>query len=218
MRADGASASTGARPTIRPMRRSWSMPIRARCCTQPMPDALRHPASLTKIMTLYLLFEQIEAGRLRLDTPMEVSAHAAAAGAVQARAAARPDHRGRGRDPRAGHQIRQRRRRRGRGSDRRRRGDLRQHDDAQGARARHERTIYANASGLPDDDQITTARDQVTLGRAIQDRFPRYYRYFATRASSIAATRCAITTSCSAASKASTASRPATPARPASIS
>ena len=44
------------------------------------------------------------------------------------------------------------------------------------------RTVYANASGLPDDDQLTTARDQATLGRAIQDRFPRYYRYFATPA------------------------------------
>ena len=44
------------------------------------------------------------------------------------------------------------------------------------------RTVYANASGLPDDEQITTARDQATLGRAIQDRFPRYYRYFATPA------------------------------------
>src|SRR6185436_14533924 len=42
------------------------------------------------------------------------------------------------------------------------------------------RTVYANASGLPDEDQLTTARDQATLGRAIQDRFPRYYRYFAT--------------------------------------
>ena len=30
------------------------------------PDARRHPASLTKIMTLYLLFEQLEAGKLRL--------------------------------------------------------------------------------------------------------------------------------------------------------
>ena len=42
------------------------------------------------------------------------------------------------------------------------------------------RTTYVNASGLPDDDQITTARDQALLGRAIQERFPRYYRYFST--------------------------------------
>jgi D-alanyl-D-alanine carboxypeptidase len=42
------------------------------------------------------------------------------------------------------------------------------------------RTIYKNASGLPNDDQITTARDQALLGMAIQDRFPRYYKYFAT--------------------------------------
>ena len=42
------------------------------------------------------------------------------------------------------------------------------------------RTVYRNASGLPDDEQVTTARDQATLGRAIQDRFPRYYRYFST--------------------------------------
>ena len=41
-------------------------------------------------------------------------------------------------------------------------------------------TVYANASGLPNDEQITTARDQSVLGRAVQDRFPRYYRYFAT--------------------------------------
>src|SRR5262249_55427890 len=42
-------------------------------------------------------------------------------------------------------------------------------------------TVYRNASGLPDDQQITTARDQAVLGRAIQDRFPKYYSYFATR-------------------------------------
>src|SRR5947209_4896541 len=41
------------------------------------PDALRHPASLTKIMTLYLLFEQLEAGKLKLDSSLEVSEHAA---------------------------------------------------------------------------------------------------------------------------------------------
>ena len=41
-------------------------------------------------------------------------------------------------------------------------------------------TSYYNASGLPDDEQFTTARDQATLGRAIQHRFPVYYQYFAT--------------------------------------
>src|SRR5205085_3567487 len=40
-------------------------------------DALRHPASLTKIMTLYLLFEQLDAGRLKLDSALHVSEHAA---------------------------------------------------------------------------------------------------------------------------------------------
>src|SRR5438132_12747669 len=42
------------------------------------PDSLRHPASITKIMTLYVLFEQIEAGKLKLDSRLPVSAHAAA--------------------------------------------------------------------------------------------------------------------------------------------
>ena len=40
-------------------------------------DALRHPASLTKIMTLYLLFERLEAGKIKLDTPLKISEHAA---------------------------------------------------------------------------------------------------------------------------------------------
>src|SRR5215471_13658274 len=38
------------------------------------PDALRHPASITKIMTLYLLFEQLEAGKLKLDSRLSVVA------------------------------------------------------------------------------------------------------------------------------------------------
>ena len=40
------------------------------------PDASRHPASLTKIMTLYLLFERLEAGKMKLDSEMDVSEHA----------------------------------------------------------------------------------------------------------------------------------------------
>ena len=70
------------------------------------------------------------------------------------------------------------------------------------------RTTYVNASGLPDDDQITTARDQALLGRAIEDRFPHYYAISPRHPSPITATRCAITTTCSAPSAASTASRP----------
>src|SRR5215475_14537810 len=41
------------------------------------PDGIRHPASLTKIMTLYLLFERLESGKDKLDTEMPVSEHAA---------------------------------------------------------------------------------------------------------------------------------------------
>src|SRR3954467_8579025 len=41
------------------------------------PDGIRRPASRTKIMTLYLLFERLDAGKMKLDTEMEVSAHAA---------------------------------------------------------------------------------------------------------------------------------------------
>src|SRR3712207_2208460 len=40
-------------------------------------DALRHPASVTKVMTLYLLFEQLERGKISLSTPLRVSANAA---------------------------------------------------------------------------------------------------------------------------------------------
>ncbi len=43
------------------------------------------------------------------------------------------------------------------------------------------KTIFKNASGLPHRDQVTTARDMATLGRAVQDRFPKLYRYFSTQ-------------------------------------
>ena len=145
-----------------------------------MPDALRHPASLTKIMTLYLLFEQIEAGKLRLDSRLRGFRSRLAAGALEARA-------------RPGQTLSV--------EDAIRALVTKSANDAavvvaeaiggdeetfarmmtRKARALGmSRTVYTNASGLPDEDQLTTARDQVTLGRAIQDRFPRYYRYFAT--------------------------------------
>ena len=80
-------------------------------------------------------------------------------------------------------------------------------------------TNYHNASGLPDDRQITTARDQAILGaRASRTASRNISTIFPPGASSIAARRCATTTTCSAESPASTASRPAISASPASTS
>src|SRR3712207_7310203 len=47
-------------------------------------------------------------------------------------------------------------------------------------------TLFRSPSGLPDPEQVTTARDLTVLARAIQERFPKYYRYFQTRAFSFA--------------------------------
>ena len=41
-------------------------------------------------------------------------------------------------------------------------------------------TLYRNASGLPNDEQVTTAHDLTILGRALEERFPRYFHYFST--------------------------------------
>ena len=142
------------------------------------PDAPRHPASLTKIMTLYLLFERLDAGKIKLDTPLKVSDHAADQDPTKL-------------DLKPGQTIPV--------EDAIKGVVTRSANDAavviaeslggseddfaklmtQKAHALGmSRTTYVNASGLPDDDQITTARDQALLGRAIQDRFPRYYKYF----------------------------------------
>jgi len=144
------------------------------------PDGIRHPASLTKIMTLYLLFERLESGKMKLDTEMPVSQHAA------------------DQDPtklnlRAGQTIRVEDAIKGLVT--RSANDAAvviaeaiagDEDDFATMMTRKARslgmskTVYRNANGLPNDEQVTTARDQATLGRAIQERFPRYYRYFAT--------------------------------------
>jgi D-alanyl-D-alanine carboxypeptidase len=146
------------------------------------PDASRHPASLTKIMTLYLLFERLDAGKMKLDTEMQVSQHASDQDPTKL-------------DLHPGQTITV--------EDAIKGLVTRSANDAavviaeaiagdeddfaklmtRKARALGmTRTVYRNASGLPNDDQLTTARDQSTLGRAIQDRFPRYYRYFSTEA------------------------------------
>ena len=79
------------------------------------PDAPRHPASLTKIMTLYLLFERLESGKITLDTQMPVSEEASSQAPTKLGLQARRHAEGRGRDQGPRHQVGQRRR----GGDRR---------------------------------------------------------------------------------------------------
>ena len=145
------------------------------------PDGIRHPASLTKIMTLYLLFEQLNAGKLTLESRIEVSERAAsqsptklgvpAGGTIAVEDAIKAIVTRSANDIACaiGEKI---------GGDE----DTFAQIMTKKARALGmSQTVYRNASGLPDDEQVTSARDQAVLGRAIQERFPRYYRYFSTR-------------------------------------
>ena len=141
----------------------------------------RHPASLTKVMTLYLLFEQLERGAIAMDTRLRVSPHAASMAPTKL-----------GLDP--GDTIAV--------SDAIKAVVTKSANDMAVAIAEEiggtedafaemmtrkahalgmNDTHFVNASGLPDDDQITTAYDLAILARAIQERFPRYYPVFATR-------------------------------------
>jgi D-alanyl-D-alanine carboxypeptidase len=142
------------------------------------PDAKRFPASLTKMMTLYLLFERLDAGKTSLTSRIPITAHAAAqapsklglkAGssisvrdaiyAIVTRSAndiavAIGEYLGGSEDAFAVKMT---------------------------AKARDlgmSNTTFRNASGLPDPSQMTSARDMATLGRALQDRFPGYFKFF----------------------------------------
>jgi D-alanyl-D-alanine carboxypeptidase len=143
-------------------------------------DAQRFPASLTKIMTLYVLFERLESGKMKLETMMPVSENASEQAPTKL-------------GLREGDELKV--------EDAIKGLVTRSANDAavviaeaisgsedefaklmtRKARALGmSRTTYRNPNGLPNPEQTTTARDQALLGRAIQDRFPRYYRYFAT--------------------------------------
>ncbi len=145
-------------------------------------DSLRHPASITKVMTLYMLFEQLERGRYTLESPLTISSFAASQS--PSKLGLRPGSTISVEDAikaivtksandvacAIGENI-------AGGSEAR----FAEMMTAKAKALGMSRTNYANASGLPDSEQITTARDLTILARAIQDRFPRYYRYFQTR-------------------------------------
>jgi D-alanyl-D-alanine carboxypeptidase len=143
--------------------------------------APRHPASLTKLMTLYLLFETLRAKELALQTELLVSAHAASqprrhlrlrAGStitvetaikamivLSANNATVAVAEAVGRSEPGFVAL--------------------MNAKARAFRMGH--TFYCNATGLPDDRQITTADDLVILARRLIHDFPQYFPYFSTR-------------------------------------
>lgn len=144
-------------------------------------DETRHPASLTKMMTLYMLFEAMRDGRLSLSTPIRVSAEAAsrppsklgvpAGGSISAESAilALVTRSANDIATAVGEALA---------------GDEDAFSRAMTQRARSlgmTRTTFRNASGLPDPEQVTTARDMALLGRRLIADFPDQYHYFATQ-------------------------------------
>ncbi len=141
---------------------------------------LRHPASVTKVMTLYMLFEQLEKGAYSLDDEITISRHAASM--APSKLGLRPGSTISVEDAikalvtKSANDIAAAVAESIGGTEER-------FAQMMTARARSlgmSRTHYANASGLPNSTQVTTARDLITLGRSIQERFPRYYAYFST--------------------------------------
>ncbi|MBY5708941.1 serine hydrolase [Rhizobium leguminosarum] len=145
-------------------------------------DRLQYPASLTKMMTLYMTFEALEQGRIRLDTPVPFSAYASAQAPTKL-------------GVRAGGTITVEQGILGLvtlsandaatalgemlgGSEDRFARLMTAKAHALGMT----RTTYRNANGLPNTAQMTTARDQARLGIALRQHFPQYYGYFSTRA------------------------------------
>lgn len=143
-------------------------------------DEPRHPASLTKIMTLYLLFEQLEDGKLNLETPLPVSSRAAMQNptklGLKANQTIKVEDAIKGLVTRSANDAAVVIAEAIGGSEEEFAKLMTLKARALGMTS----TTYVNASGLPADEQITTARDQAILGRAIQHRFPDYYQYFAT--------------------------------------
>lgn len=143
-------------------------------------EALRHPASLTKLMTLYLTFKALKSGTLRMNEAIPISEFAASQ--PPSKLGLQPGTTIRVRDAILGlitqsandaavvlaEAI-------GGSQD-----NFARQMTRQARRLSMNRTVYRNASGLPDDDQVSTARDQAILARALLFNFPDYYPLFHT--------------------------------------
>ena len=141
-------------------------------------DQQRYPASLTKMMTLYMVFEALRDRRLSLDTPVPVSAHAASM--APSKLGLTPHTRLTVEQAILGLVTKS-------ANDAAAAlGELLGGDESRFAqmmtlRARAlgmSRTTFRNASGLPNPGQMTTARDLAVLARHLVQDFPHEYHYF----------------------------------------
>ncbi|KQY48486.1 peptidase M15 [Rhizobium sp. Root483D2] len=145
------------------------------------PDTLNHPASLTKMMSLYLAFEALHRGTIDWDSTIKVSKTAAAKPPM--RLGLKAGMKLTVREAVLGMIVRS-------GND----AAAAMAEKLGGTEARFaqmmtkkarqlgmSRTVFINASGLPASAQVTTARDMSTLAIALMRDFPREYRLFATQ-------------------------------------
>lgn len=143
-------------------------------------DSLRYPASLTKMMTLYLTFEALKNKKLKINEDMPVSLHAS--GQPQTNIALEPGDTLTVRDAILSLVVRS-------ANDsavvlaEKLGGTEAGFASKMTAKARQlgmKNTTFHNASGLPDPRQRTTARDMATLGLALKRHFPDYFSFFKT--------------------------------------
>ena len=141
-------------------------------------DKRRYPASLTKMMTLYILFEELEAGRLSLDSKITISKNAARQPA--SKIGFKPGESIKTKDAILALVVK---------SANDVATAVAEHisDSEQNFARRMTKTArriglratqFRNASGLPNRQQHTTARDMATLGQRVRIDFPQYYSYF----------------------------------------
>lgn len=144
-------------------------------------NALAHPASLTKLMTLYITFEQLQSGKLRLNERLRVSRHAASM--QPTKLWLRPGSRVSVRSAILGITTRS-------ANDAavvlaEAIGGTESHFAQRMNRTARElgmdRTTFYNASGLPNRRQWTTAHDMAMLARALIYQYPQYYHFFSAR-------------------------------------
>ncbi|MFM9858304.1 D-alanyl-D-alanine carboxypeptidase [Pseudoxanthobacter sp. M-2] len=144
-------------------------------------DARRYPASLTKIMTLYILFEEMQKGRYNEASKLSVSAKAAAQApsklGLKAGGTITVGEAIRGLVTKSANDAAMVVAENVSGSEE----AFGKRMTATARRLGMHGTTFRNPNGLPNPGQVTTARDMATLGLAVQTRFPQEYKYFSTR-------------------------------------